>query len=198
MGVPVLVVAALLLLSGLPKIADPRPVAGTMEWLYDQVSARWRGSGGSPVDLSRPGRLLGLAEVGVAGWVVLGPSWGAAVALTLLAAGFAAAGLVGALSDVQVACACFGRQGRPLGYFHVLLFPVWVGAAWCVGRVEGFGGLDERLLALGLCCVGVLCVYLVRMWAALMPLAQHRRRAAMRVGTVTRVAHGEAEWLLPR
>ena len=193
LDLPVLLVATLLLFSGLPKIADPRPIAATMESLYNHIAGRWLFRGGSPPDLSRLGRLLGLVEAGVAAWVVLGPSWAVAAALALLAVGFAAAGLIGASTGLEVACACFGKQGRPLGYFHALLFPAWLGAAWSVARAGGFQSLDERLLVLASCTACVSCVYVLRMWAALMPLARDRRRAVMRSGTVPLVDLGDSE-----
>lgn len=199
LNLPVLAVATLLLFSSLPKIADPGPIAATIESLYLQVAGGWRRGGGSPPDLSRLGRLLGLVEAGVAAWVVLAPSWAAAVALALLGAGFAAAGLIGALTSLEVACACFGKRGRPLGYRHAVLLPVWVGVAWSVARSSGLQSLDERLLMLTSCVACVTCVFVVRMWVAAMPLARERRRAAMRdTGIGARVDHGGAEWLLPR
>ena len=198
LDLPILAAAAVLLFSGLPKIANPEPIAATMEVLHHQVSDRLFRPGGSAPDLYRVGRLLGLTEAGVAAWVVLEPSWAAAAALTLLAAGFAAAGLIGASTGVEVACACFGKRGRPLGYAHALWFPAWVGAAWSVARAGGTQSLDERLLVLAACVGCVSTVHVGRMWAAVMPLARDRRQAAARVAPVRPVGHREAEWLLPR
>lgn len=192
LDVPAAVAATVLLFSGLPKLADPRPIAATMESLLLQTVWLERHRGGFPVDLSRLGRLLGFVEVVVAVWVVVGPSWASAAALAVLAAGFAAAGLIGASTSLDVACACFGRQGRPLGYVHALMFPVWAGVAWSVARSGGLPSLDERLLVFAVCTAGVSCVYVLRMWAAVVPLARERRLAATRAGAVPRVHHGEA------
>ena len=196
--VPALAAAALLLYSGLPKIADPRPIAATFGSLYEQVAGRWVRRSGSPAGLLGLGRLLGVLEVGVAAWVVVAPSWGAAAALGLLGAGFAAAGLIGASMSTKVACACLGSKGRPLGYRHAAVLPVWVAVAWSVARPGGLASWDDRLLVLAVCVGCVSWVYVLRMWAAVVPLARDRRRAAMGAASVWRVAHGEAEWLLPR
>lgn len=189
LDLPAAAVATVLLFSGLPKFADPRPIAATMESLRVQIARRWGHRGGSSVDLSRLGRLLGLVEVVAATWVVLGPSWASATALVMLAAGFAAAGLIGASTSLRVACACFGKQGRPLGYFHALMFPVWAGVAWTVARNGGLKSLDERLLVLAACTACVSCVYALKMWATVVPLARERWLAATRAGKVPRVDH---------
>ena len=117
---------------------------------------------------------------------MLGPSWYSGAAPVLLAAGFAVAGLSGASTSLDVACACFGRQGRPLGYSHALMFPVWAGAAWSVAGAGALRSLDERLLVLASCTAFVSLVYVLRMWAAVMPLARVWRRAATRAGTLPR------------
>ena len=68
----VLTAAALLLVGGLGKVADPGPVTGTLVELWI------RATGGSrPVGSTLPGRALGVGEVGLA-VLVVARMWAAA------------------------------------------------------------------------------------------------------------------------
>ena len=168
----VLTAAALLLVGGLGKVADPGPVTGTLVELWT------RATGGSrPVGSTLPGRALGVGEVGLAVLVVLARSSAAGVALALFGAGVAVAGLMGALGRGELPCACFGRHGRRLGYAHALQFPLWAAAAWCVAREPGIGdSLAERAAMLAVAAAAVAAFFVARMWTKLAPLARDRRR----------------------
>ena len=192
--VPVSAAAVILLMSGLPKIADPGAIAATLESLWNQATRRRLGGGSSFSDPSRLGRLLGSAEVGVAVWLVVGRSWTAAGALMALTAGFAVAGVMGGVNRVKISCACLGRRGRPLGYLHAVQFPLWVGVAWSTARGGQTQPLDQRLILLSVCAACACCVYVVRMWMAVVPMALNRRRAVVQAGAAPRAGLGAHTW----
>ena len=198
LDIPVIAAAIILLISGLPKIADPRAIAATLESLWSLAPARTLGAGSWALDLSLLGRLLGAAEVGVAVWLVLGRSWTAAAALTMLTAGFAGAGVLGALTKAKISCACLGKQGRPLGYVHALQFPLWVGVAWSAARGGQTQPFDQRLILLSVCAACASYLYVARMWTAVLPVARSRRRAVERPGAAPSAGRGADAWSQPR
>ena len=167
--------AALLLVSGMAKVSDPGPISETLAALWGRVTHRPRA-----VASSLPGRALGVGEVGLAAFILLGRSPAAGAALALFGAGVAVAGLIGALGRGELPCACFGRHGRRLGYPHALQFPLWAGAAWCVARDPAIGGddLGGRTAMLAAAAAVAATFLVIRMWTKLVPLARDRRRSA--------------------
>ena len=164
--------ATLLVVSGLVKIASPAPIAATLASLWSQATGHL-----APADPLWLGRLLGLAEVGLAVWITLGRSTHAAVALGVFAAGLATAGLMGALGSSAIPCGCFGGHQRSLGYAHALQLPLWVVAAWSVTRRTGpMAPLVARLAMLGVCAAVATSFHVTRAWVALAPAARRRRQ----------------------
>ena len=186
--------ATVLLVSGLVKAVSPGPITATLSALWSQATGR-PGRSGPPL----LGRVLGLAEVALAGWIVLGRSTLAAVALAVFATGLATAGLMGALGADYVPCACFGGHDRVLGYLHVAQLPLWAAAAWCVwARTELVAGFDGRVAMLAAAAAAASGFHVARMWTALAPTAQQRRRAAAEHARVpsapTRPQLGGSSW----
>ena len=197
LDLPMIAAATLLLFSGMLKIADPGPIAATLESLATQVMGQPLRPRSRGLGLVSLGRLLGVAEIGVVVWIVLGRSWTAAAALTALAAGFAGAGMVGALHGDKVACACLGKRGRPLGYLHVVQFPLWLGAAWSAARAGHSNSMDDHLILLAVCATLASYLHVLRMWTTVVPLARDRRRASTPAGAAPRTGHGEDPWSQP-
>ena len=165
-----------LLVSGFVKIALPGPITATLVLLWNQVSGDLKES-----EKSIMGRALGLTEVGLAVFVLMGRSLESAIALVVFAVGLAGAGLVGALGGRELPCACFGGNHRTLGYSHVLQFPLWAVAAWCAASSGGAvgSGLGERTALLVGCIAAASAVHIARMWVAVSPITRQRRRSSV-------------------
>ena len=111
---PVLALAGLLAFSGVQKVAWPDAAAEAMR------AAGLPGSTGAAGQLS--GRLLGLAEVGVAAAALV---WGNAATAGAMAAVYAAFALFSwrllVRSDATASCGCFGQAEAPVTRLHVVL-----------------------------------------------------------------------------
>ena len=85
------------------------------------------------------------------------------------------------MSGGRLPCACFGKSGRVLGYWHILQFPLWMAAAWCVTRdpwlFDTGTRLEQNLVMLAACAGLTTAGHLAVMWRAVHPLARARRRA---------------------
>ncbi len=177
----VMAAAAVLLVSGTAKVAQPRPIASTLVMLWNAVTGQARGA--APPTL---GRLLGAGEIGLAAAVVLARSPAAAAALAVFAVGLSAAGAVGVASGAQLPCACFGRPGRALGYPHILQLPLWLAAAYSVGRVPALFSegtrLEQGLAMLGACAAASAAFHTARLWRAVYPMARQRMARAVGAG----------------
>jgi hypothetical protein len=114
---PFLAAAALLVVAGGPKIADPLPLVRALR------------SAGLPAG-REPVRAFALAEVAVGLVAVLHPSRPTALLVAALYAGFTAfVGLALARGGVLESCGCFGKADTPPTRAHLVLTAVLAVAA---------------------------------------------------------------------
>ena len=109
---PLHLLALVLVVSGIGKLADPWPATGAMRDAGLPVPFRGRAVGG---------RALGVAEiaVGLAGLAVT--AWWAAASIAVVYAGFAAFVVRLRRRDEHAGCGCFGAAGTPPGRIHLAL-----------------------------------------------------------------------------
>ena len=138
---------AALLVAAVPKIVAPEEIGAVFSALLSRLGApAFRGG--------VAGRAVGVVEMAVGVWAVAGRGLGSAVAVVVLAAGFAVAGGLAVVSGGGLRCACFAGHARMLGWSQVVALPVWLVLAWGVASPAGWGGggFAQRLVVLVLCC----------------------------------------------
>ena len=158
------VVGCALLVAAVPKIVAPEEFGAVLSGLWSRLG----GSAGAVWPFGEVGRAVGVLEVCVAVWAVLGRGAAAGVAVVAVAAGFAAAGVVGVVSGGGLQCGCFAGRSRMLGWSQVVVLPVWAMLAWGVAqRAEVFsGGVRGRLVLLVVCCAVAAVAAGLRLWGA--------------------------------
>ena len=98
---------AALLVAAVPKIVAPEEIGAVLSALLSRLGApAFRGG--------VAGRVVGIVEVAVGVWAVVGRGLAAAVAVAVLAAGFAVAGGLAVVSGGGLRCACFAGHARML------------------------------------------------------------------------------------
>ena len=156
-------VGCALLVAAVPKIVAPEELGAVLSGLWSRLG-RPAGSGW----FNTAGRAVGVLEVCVAVWAVVGRGAAAGVAVVAVAAGFAGAGAVGAVSGGGLRCGCFAGHSRMLGWSQVAALPVWAVLAWGVAQpAELFsGGARGRLALLVGCCAVAAAAAGLRLWGA--------------------------------
>ncbi|MFP3905796.1 MAG: MauE/DoxX family redox-associated membrane protein [Acidimicrobiales bacterium] len=114
------VAAVVLAVTGIRKVVDPAGIVAALD-----VAGLPSGE--------VVGRCLGLAEVGVGVWVLVGGGTVSATAMALLYGGFVAFIVANRVRGLDVPCGCIGTSTAPPGLYHVAIDLVGVvAAAWAV------------------------------------------------------------------
>lgn len=119
------VAAVVLAVTGTRKVVDPAGIVAALD------------AAGLPSG-EAIGRGLGLIEVGVGVWVLVGGGSVSAAAMALLYGGFVAFIIANRVRGLDVPCGCIGTSTAPPGRYHVTIDLVAVVAAsWAMAAPVG-------------------------------------------------------------